>query len=124
MTMSNSNTEPNQDGSTDPGRIDTEHSEHEQRRTYAALTGFKRDLLWTLFHEEDHEAYGLKVKRQLEPLYGTEINHGRLYPNLDDLVQADLIAKSKRDKRTNNYALTDAAVALLTERQAWEEGDR
>ncbi|WP_435075245.1 PadR family transcriptional regulator [Halorubrum sp. HHNYT27] len=122
--MSRSDTGPNQDGSTDPGRIDSDHSGREQLRTYAALTGFQRDLLWTLFHEADHEAYGLRVKRQLETLYGEDVNHGRLYPNLDDLVQADLIAKSERDRRTNNYALTDAAVALLTERQAWEGGEQ
>ena len=123
MTMSSSDTGPNQDGSNDPGRIDADHETREQLREFAALTAFRRDLLWTLFHEADHEAYGLHIKRQLEALYGEEVNHGRLYPNLDDLVEDGLIEKSAIDKRTNNYALTERATTLLAERQAWERGE-
>jgi DNA-binding PadR family transcriptional regulator len=121
--MSRSDTGPLQDGSNDPNRIDADHETLAQLREFANLTAFQRDILWTLFHEEDREAYGLRIKRQLETLYGTAVNHGRLYPNLDDLVEADLIAKSDLDKRTNNYALTDAATSLLADRQAWERGE-
>jgi DNA-binding PadR family transcriptional regulator len=121
--MSKSDTGPIQDGSNDPTRIDADHETRAQLRAFADLTAFKRDLLWTLFHEDSREAYGLRIKRQLEALYGEEVNHGRLYPNLDDLVDADLIEKSELDKRTNNYALTEQATQLLADRQAWERGE-
>jgi len=121
--MSRSDTGPIQDGSNDPTRIDADRETREQLREFANLTAFKRDILWTLFHEADHEAYGLRIKRQLETLYGEEVNHGRLYPNLDDLVEADLIEKGEIDKRTNNYALSDRATHLLARRQAWERGE-
>ncbi|GAA0539426.1 helix-turn-helix transcriptional regulator [Halorubrum ejinorense] len=122
--MSSSDTGPIQDGSNDAGRIDADHETREQLREFAALTAFQRDILQTLANEEDQEAYGLRIKRQLEALYGTEVNHGRLYPNLDTLVEADLVAKSALDKRTNNYALTDAAVEILNEWQSWGQGER
>ncbi|ELZ20434.1 PadR family transcriptional regulator [Natrinema limicola JCM 13563] len=35
--------------------------------------------------------YGLAIKRELEDYYGTEVNHGRLYPNLDELVDLGLV---------------------------------
>lgn len=50
--------------------------------------------------------YGLGVKRELELFYGEEINHGRLYTNLDDLVERGLVEKRARDDRTNEYSLT------------------
>ena len=107
--MSSSNTGPIQDGSNDPTRIDADHETREQLRTFANLHAFKRDILWTLFHEDGREAYGILITRLLEALYGDVVTHGGLYPNLDDLVEADLVAKSALDKRTNNYALTDEA---------------
>ena len=121
--MSKSDTGPIQDGSNDPTRIDADHETRGHLRAFADLTAFRRDILWTLFHEEGREAYGLRIKRQLEALYGEDVNHSRLCPNLDDLVDADLIAKSAPDKRTNNYALTERATQLLADRQAWERGE-
>ena len=67
--------------------------------------------------------YGLAIKRELEEFYGQEVNHGRLYPNLDELVEKGLAAKSERDKRTNEYAATDAGEAALEEFDGWL-GDR
>jgi DNA-binding PadR family transcriptional regulator len=69
----------------------------------ADLTKFQTRILQILYDNPD---YGLGVKRSLEAYYGEEINHGRLYPNLDTLVNKDLVAKSERDRRTNEYALT------------------
>ncbi|OYR51516.1 PadR family transcriptional regulator [Halorubrum sp. Ea1] len=122
--MSKSNTDPYQDGSNDRTRIGTDHDAQEQLRAHADLTAFQRDILQILSNEDDQEAYGLRIKRLLEALYGEDVNHGRLYPNLDTLVEEDLIAKSELDKRTNNYALTDETTALLAERRAWEQGER
>ena len=83
------------------------------------LTGFKRDMLEAIrrLDKEGETTYGLAIKRELERVYGEDIHHGRLYPNLDDLVAAGLIEKRALDKRTNEYALTSEAEAML-EQQA------
>jgi DNA-binding PadR family transcriptional regulator len=63
--------------------------------------------------------YGLAIKRHLEDYYGTEVNHGRLYPNLDDLVEMDLVDKSELDKRTNQYELTETGHQTVLNRFNW-----
>ena len=87
----------------------------------ADMTAFQRDILRVL-DLENHQK-GLSIKEKLSDYYGTEVNHGRLYPNLDDLVDAGFIDKSERDARTNDYALTDAGEKALSDRDAWEWGD-
>lgn len=82
------------------------------------LTGFQRDLLYCIAGLE--EPYGLEIKRTLEDISGDEINHGRLYPNLDRLVEKEYVNKSSIDKRTNSYDLTAEGKQLLTERHEWE----
>ncbi|MWG34795.1 PadR family transcriptional regulator [Halomarina oriensis] len=59
--------------------------------------------------------YGLGIKRELEARYGEEVNHGRLYPNLDDLVQSGLVEKSEIDRRTNGYELTEKGQFVLVD---------
>ena len=63
------------------------------------LTGFQRDLLYCIAGTE--EPYGLGIKAELEAYGGTEVNHGRLYPNLDTLIDKGYVTKSKLDDRTN-----------------------
>lgn len=77
------------------------------------LTQFQINILRVL---GGGDAYGLAIKRDLEEYYGCEVNHGRMYPNLDELVSLGLIEKSERDKRTNNYHLTEAGHATLRAR--------
>ncbi|RNJ25731.1 PadR family transcriptional regulator [Halosegnis longus] len=81
------------------------------------LTAFQRNIL-TILAEEAR--YGLAIKRELEEYYGTEVNHGRLYPNLDDLVELGLVEKSELDKRTNQYELTEEGIDVLLDQYAWE----
>lgn len=83
------------------------------------LTGFQRDLLFVVAGLD--EPHGLAVKEELENYYAGGIHHGRLYPNLDDLVDAGLVNKGERDRRTNEYTLTPAGRELLRERHEWEE---
>jgi DNA-binding PadR family transcriptional regulator len=59
--------------------------------------------------------YGLAIKRELEDWYGEEVNHGRLYPNLDELVEMGLATKTDRDRRTNDYMATPAGRRVLGE---------
>ncbi|WP_407045718.1 PadR family transcriptional regulator [Haloarcula laminariae] len=72
-------------------------------------------MLYLLAAKRDQADYGLGLKRSLEGYYDRDVNHGRLYPNLDDLVERGLVEKSELDKRTNEYALTAAGEELLAE---------
>ena len=83
------------------------------------LTGFKRDILTIADGLDDPN--GLEIKAELEDYYEGEINHGRLYPNLDDLVDRGLLEKGKADERTNSYSLTGQGVKALEERREWED---
>ncbi|MFB6110417.1 MAG: helix-turn-helix transcriptional regulator [Halodesulfurarchaeum sp.] len=82
------------------------------------LTGFQRDLLTVIAGLS--EPNGLEIKSEMEEYYESTINHGRLYPNLDALVDRGLIEKTKQDERTNAYTLTQAGLDLLRERREWE----
>lgn len=80
------------------------------------LTAFQQTILVVL---ADAPRYGLAIKRELESYYDEEVNHGRLYPNLDDLVSKGLIEKSERDKRTNEYSLTDEGLEAVEDLLGW-----
>ncbi|GGL32587.1 PadR family transcriptional regulator [Halarchaeum grantii] len=83
------------------------------------LTAFQKNILVVLAEEP---RYGLAVKRELEDYYDEEVNHGRLYPNLDDLVNKGLVEKSELDKRTNQYALTDDGLEAVLDDLSWALG--
>ena len=82
------------------------------------LTGFQRDILYVTAGLE--RPHGLAVKDELEDYYESEIQHGRLYPNLDTLVEKGLIEKGEIDKRTNSYTLTEEGYQRLADRNEWE----
>lgn len=82
------------------------------------LTGFQRDLLYVVAGKE--EPHGLAIKEELEKYYETEIHHGRLYPNLDTLVEKGLVEKGQRDRRTNTYVLTRRGNREIDARDEWE----
>lgn len=87
----------------------------------AGLTAFQRDLLRALAKTDEQS--GLSLKTDLRTYYGEEINHSRLYQNLDELVAHGLIKKRRRDGRTNSYCLTEAATTALENRDAWVRGE-
>ena len=82
------------------------------------LTGFQRDLLYVIAGQ--NEPYGLAIKDELETYYEGEIHHGRLYPNLDTLVDKGLVEKGQRDRRTNYYSLTRRGRREIEARRDWE----
>ncbi|MCO8254516.1 PadR family transcriptional regulator [Haladaptatus sp. AB618] len=85
--------------------------------TFTDLHAFKRDLLYAIRDlERDEPPKGLTVKRVLEDDYETEINHSRLYQNLDHLVESGLLDKGRKNGRTNEYRTTDATRCML---EAW-----
>jgi len=83
------------------------------------LTGFQRDLLYTI--EGQNEPHGLALKDELEDYYETEIHHGRLYPNLDTLVDKGLVEKGEKDRRTNVYTVTRRGSREIEARRDWED---
>lgn len=82
------------------------------------LTGFQRDLLYVIAGL--NEPHGLAIKGELEDYYEQEIHHGRLYPNLDTLVDKGLVKKSEKDRRTNEYTMTRRGRQEIEARQDWE----
>lgn len=85
------------------------------------LTAFQRDVL-CIVAKKGGPVYGLGIKSELEHTrMDEEVNHGRLYPNLDQLVDAGYLTKESRDKRTNEYGLTEGGKRELAEYHAWVE---
>jgi PadR family transcriptional regulator PadR len=82
------------------------------------MTGFQRDLLYVIVGQE--EPHGLALKDELEDYYEKEIHHGRLYPNLDTLVEKGLVEKGQQDRRTNYYKLTRRGQREIEARDEWE----
>ena len=83
------------------------------------LTGFQRDLLHVVNGLD--EPNGLAIKDELEKYYEGEIHHGRLYPNLDTLVDKGLIDKGQHDRRTNFYTITKRGTREIKARREWED---
>ena len=82
------------------------------------LSGFQRDLLIVINSLD--EPHGLGIKNILEDYYEDEINHGRLYPNLDTLVEEGHVLKSSHDKRTNGYMITKTGRSAVRDHHEWE----
>lgn len=83
------------------------------------LTGVQRDLLYVIAGSD--EPHGLVVKEEFEDYYEQEIHHGRLYPNLDTLVEKGLIGKGQKDRQTNIYSGTSRGERGIEARREWEE---
>lgn len=82
------------------------------------LTGFQRDMLFVVAKLDGPS--GLAVKDELEQYYEREIRHGRLYPNLDALVENGLIEKGQHDQRTNKYLLRNRGRQEIRSRLEWQ----
>ena len=85
------------------------------------LTAFQIDLLAVTARLEAslEKVKGLAIKDGLQDIHGEEINHGRLYPNLDELDAKGLIEKQAMaiDNRTNSYRVTQEGFRLLDQRR-------
>lgn len=82
------------------------------------LSAIQRDLVYII--SGLNEPHGLAIKDELDTYYETDVNPGRLYPNLDTLVDKGLVEKSQVDKRTNAYTLTPRAKREIEARDEWE----
>ncbi|MFC7155016.1 PadR family transcriptional regulator [Halomarina halobia] len=84
------------------------------------LTGFQRDLLYAIAGHD--RPSGQQLKDDLEAAFDGEITHGRLYPNLDTLVNRGYVEKGRVDRRTNYYVLSETGREALAARKEWEDG--
>jgi DNA-binding PadR family transcriptional regulator len=82
------------------------------------LTGFQRDLLYVIAGAD--RPSGQQIKESISEDVG-EVNHGRLYPNLDTLVERGLVDKGQHDRRTNFYQISEAGKEAIVERRRWED---
>lgn len=82
------------------------------------LTGFQRDLMYVI--ADNDQSSGQTIRRCIEPYYDEDVNHGRLYPNLDTLVEEGYIVKGSQDERTNFYKITKKGKDAIVHRQQWE----
>lgn len=82
------------------------------------LNGFQRDLLYVLASMD--EPSGREVKARIEAELDAPVTNGRLYPNLDELVEQSYVDKGAIDRRTNYYAVTESGLERLHERTEWE----
>jgi DNA-binding PadR family transcriptional regulator len=87
-------------------------SQIEEKSTYlefTEITAFQRDTLAVIqrLSREDVDSYGVAIKQHLEDDYDINVNHGRLYSNLDTLVSEGFVSKEELDKRTNQYLITE-----------------
>ena len=83
------------------------------------LTAFQRDLLVVIGGMD--QPHGLAIKDEIETYYESVINHGRLYPNLDTLVEKGFVQKGHVDDRTNKYTITSRGKREIEHRQQWVE---
>lgn len=70
------------------------------------LTGFQRDIIKAVA-TLDGQPHGTGIREFLEDAIGyTEVHNGRIYPNLETLVEKGLLRKGHKDGRTSEYRLT------------------
>lgn len=82
------------------------------------LTGFQRDLLYVIAGAD--RPSGQTIKQIIGQDIG-DVNHGRLYPNLDTLVDQGLVEKGQQDRRTNYYELSEEGWQSIKQRREWED---
>ena len=92
---------------------DTESIDH----PLTNLTGFRRDLLYVV--AELDAPSGLEIKAELEADYGQPVGHGRLYPNLDRLVEDGYLRKGSKNDRTNEYTLSEKGLKAIEQHHRW-----
>lgn len=77
-------------------------------------TGFQRDCL-PVIAGLNHPK-GLAIEAGLDSYHSSEIYFGRLYPNLDTVIEKGFVEKGTKDGRTN----ADVSSKTVCERVAWD----
>jgi len=82
------------------------------------LSSFQRDMLYCIAGTD--EPYGMQIGRELDNYTPSDVNYGRLYPNLNELVEKGLLEKRPKNDRANLYTLTALGADLIKQRRQWE----
>jgi PadR family transcriptional regulator PadR len=83
------------------------------------LTGFQRDIVYIVLANK--APHGLQIKQDLDEYYCDRVTRGRVYSNLDTLVEAGYLEKRTKTDRTNAYRLTEVGFDAVISRRRWEE---
>lgn len=83
------------------------------------LTGLQRDLMYII--ASLNQPSGQAVKERMEEEFGSGVTHGRLYPNLDTLVDEGFVTNVEVDQHANYYELSETGRQALIERRKWED---
>jgi hypothetical protein len=99
------------------------------------LTAFQQDMLLAAEDVEENgstreerlvsdfdDPSGQCIKQRLEEYGHDGLTHGRLYPNLDTLVNKGLLERNNIDRRTKSYTLTTRGQRELDEFKAFVGG--
>ena len=83
------------------------------------LTAFQYTLLSAA--DDLVEPSGQDIRRHVDagPFHPSPMNHGRLYPNLETIVEAGLVEKGEKNDRTNLYTITDDGKDALETRASY-----
>lgn len=82
------------------------------------LSARQRDLLFVV--AGIGPASGQEIRRELQTSQDFELLPGALYTNLDELVEAGLVEKGRRNGRSNRYLLTDAGRERIAALRSWQ----
>jgi DNA-binding PadR family transcriptional regulator len=85
----------------------------------ADRTAFQRDTLFVISGLD--EPNGVEIRRELEQSQCRSILPGRIYTNLDELVEDGLVRKHDLNGRSNTYRLTAEGERVLAELLEWQE---
>ena len=83
------------------------------------LTAIQRDLLFVVSGMDDSS--GKAIKSELESTQDRDLLAGRVYTNLNELVDENLIDKGSKNGRTNEYSLTEKGHEAVKNRRRWEQ---
>ena len=96
------------------------------------LLGAFEELVLLAVAQEDDQAYGMRVRREIERRAGREVAIGAVYATLDRLEHKGLVRSTRADTGTRArrffHVTAEGASALLeasaTHRRMWEAIDR
>lgn len=86
------------------------------------LVSFQRDLLIVINGSDSK--YPLNIKEQLDEYYEKEVPHGRLFTNLDTLVEKGYVTKEEADDAPKNPApvhITKLGKEAISNHLNWRE---
>lgn len=94
-------------------------SNHTPNHPLTELSAFQRDILAAVSRLEN--PIGVEIGDALEEYYSDGISAGRLYPNLEELVEGGLLDKRPRDDRSDYYVVTTPGREVFIRDLSWRE---